>query len=301
VLVDALDAPFRRSYLGRVDLGRLDFSVDAARALHAALLQPLEPYLHSAKHLFIVPDGSLHRLPFAAFAAALPSPTRAPGPIFEVDRYDIAYLPASQYLPANRYPTLTDPRIVAVGFDAPGWQHELDGITSVWGSSRTTIIAQERASETAIRALSHPDILHFVAHAEANHRDPLASHLRLAADSTNDGYLHFTEIAESGPAADLVILSACESTGGKVFRGEGAMSLARAFLESGSRAVVASLWPVGPSAAEFMREFHRGLATGSSPRAALAAAQRAMRKDPETANPFHWAGFVLIEGSGRGR
>jgi len=48
--------------------------------------------------------------------------------------------------------------------------------------------------------------------------------------------------------------------------------------------------------ARLMSGFYRELASGRSESAALAEAQRAALKDPRTAHPFYWAGFVLSGG-----
>jgi hypothetical protein len=75
--------------------------------------------------------------------------------------------------------------------------------------------------------------------------------------------------------------------------------LASAFLAAGSSAVVASLWPVEDRATErLMRRFYDGLARDLTADRALAEAQLALTRDPSTAAPFYWAGFVLV-GDGR--
>ena len=72
----------------------------------------------------------------------------------------------------------------------------------------------------------------------------------------------------------------------------------RAFLLSGARAVVASLWAVDDEAtAVLMQAFYRNRAAGMGDAEALAAAQRAVREDaahPEWAAPYYWAAFVLV-------
>jgi CHAT domain-containing protein len=45
-----------------------------------------------------------------------------------------------------------------------------------------------------------------------------------------------------------------------------------------------------------MSSFHRRLAGGATPAAALRAAGLELLKNPETAHPFYWAGFVLTAG-----
>src|SRR5690606_24030905 len=59
---------------------------------------------------------------------------------------------------------------------------------------------------------------------------------------------------------ELVVISGCETGQGLLLEGEGIMSLARAFLASGAKAALASLWPVSDRAsALFMGRFYRAL------------------------------------------
>ena len=73
------------------------------------------------------------------------------------------------------------------------------------------------------------------------------------------------------------------------------MTLARAFLEGGSAAVVGTLWPVGDeTAAAFSHRFHRALASGQSPASAVRIAQLEMKGDAPVDD---WAAFYVVEGS----
>ena len=59
--------------------------------------------------------------------------------------------------------------------------------------------------------------------------------------------------------------------------------------------MIASLWQVPDAAsAELMKAFYRAIfVDGMRPAAALRAAQADLRKQPRTASPYYWAGFVL--------
>jgi CHAT domain-containing protein len=146
--------------------------------------------------------------------------------------------------------------------------------------------------------MSRFDVIHFVVHAQASARDPLASHLRLAPDSIEDSFLNLDEIAAAKLSARLVVLSACETDAGPILNGEGVMGLARAFLASGAHAVVGTQWPVGPTMAELMQQFYHRLAAGEAPSPALRGAKLALRTQRATAHPFYWAGAVLVTGGG---
>src|SRR6185503_16267466 len=71
-----------------------------------------------------------------------------------------------------------------------------------------------------------------------------------AADPADDGFLTLAEIYELVlHAAELSILSACDTNYGPQQQGEGVWSLARGFLVAGSKRVVASNWLVDDEAA----------------------------------------------------
>ena len=96
----------------------------------------------------------------------------------------------------------------------------------------------------------------------------------------DDGILTALETAELDlSAAELVVLSACETGLGPVAGGEGLLGLQRAFQVAGARTVVASLWKVDDAATErLMTHFYRNLwqKKGLPPLEALRQAQLAI-------------------------
>ena len=103
------------------------------------------------------------------------------------------------------------------------------------------------------------------------------------------------EISAQDFAADLVVISACNTGIGLEIDGEGNMSLARTFLAQGVDSVVSTLWPVDDSAtALFMKEFYRSLnEDGRSLAESLQSAQRTLRDSPRFRHPFFWSGYTL--------
>lgn len=301
--IEDLRSPLVAMYGGRIDVARAHFSPAIAGKLYEALLAPLEPLLVGIRRLTIVPSGALHYVPFDALVL---SGKEASGATrngyrsrrYVVDRYEIAYLPSLQFLAGQGPPdrtVLKGERVVAFAFGVPGDTAELEAIRSAWPARRVATRVGSAASETVARGeVARYGIVHFATHAQARDDDPLSSHLLLAADSANDGYLHLSEVAARRVSARLVVLSACETLSGTLYNGEGLMGLARAFLAGGSRAVVATHWPVGSWAADLMAVFYRRLAAGDEPAAALRAAKLTLLENPATADPFFWAGFVLV-------
>jgi len=119
----------------------------------------------------------------------------------------------------------------------------------------------------------------------------------LSADdgrAEGDGLLQLYEIYDLKLDAQLALLSACETARGPRVAGEGAFALSRGFLAAGAERVIASLWRVNDaSTADLIGALFRGASGGGDWSARLFAAKRAVRARPDTAEPFHWAPFVI--------
>jgi CHAT domain-containing protein len=161
-------------------------------------------------------------------------------------------------------------------------------------------------------------VLHFACHGFIDPEFPQRSGLALSASPEDAGWFTIGDALELDLDANLVVLSACETARGEPKAGEGVESLARAFLDAGARAVVASLWQVGDwAAAETMQGFYEGaLERGLPPARALREAKLALRRSMavrgvgvvspgvaappmlECGHPFFWAPFIHV-GLGR--
>lgn len=293
-----LRRPFTQSYSSRLDLARAPFDLALAHRLYEHLVQPLEPMLGDRDRLTIVPDGPLHLVPFAALVSnLLQGSTSYVDARYLIDRVEIRYVPSTQFLSGSLHPSAHGLRTLVVAGDAPGAEREVRLVQAALGAERVDPLAASLATKTAVLAAARGhSILHFAVHAVADGRDALASHLRLATDSPVEGYLHLNEIAHTRWNGQIVVLSACETLEGPVYNGEGMIGLARAFIEGGAPTVVATGWPIGPSAADLMGQFYRYLAAGAAPASALRAAQLAVRRTRATSHPFYWASFATIEG-----
>jgi CHAT domain-containing protein len=158
----------------------------------------------------------------------------------------------------------------------------------------------DEASEHSFKDLSSKyRILHLAAHAFIDENDPMNSTLVFSPNNEGeeDGLLNVFEIYNLDLNASMVVLSACNTGYGKHKRGEGIMSLARAFFYAGVPDVVMTLWPVGDeSCGKLMTHFYQNLARGASKDAALRNAKLSFLKeaDPITQHPFYWAGYIVV-------
>ncbi len=142
-------------------------------------------------------------------------------------------------------------------------------------------------------------ILHFATHANAELTGPERSGVVLSMFDRRgepvDGVLHHHEIPSLDLAADLVVLSGCQTGVSPAGIAAEELGLATGFLRAGAAQVVASLWDVDDRAtAELMVAFYRAMFAGRSPAEALRVAQIEFVEGGQWQAPFYWAGFTLV-------
>lgn len=230
--------------------------------LTPALLGPVLERLGSLRRLIIVPDGPLQRLPFPALMM--------PGaePVYLAQKITSATIGAASLLTA--IPDQTDDRSPAFTVGADGVESALKA-----GSLRGHRVVQVNAP------------------ASVNETSPRDSAVQLQKDDTNDGSLRPPEIAGLLMDADLVVLAATRTEWGRILRGEGLLTLTRAFMEAGATSIVAPLWDVGErETAHLMRVFYAALDGGVAPDDAVRLAQlQLIRSGGDLAAPRVWAAF----------
>src|SRR5881396_2073118 len=266
------------------------------RRLHATLIAPVEAtgMLAGKNSLVLVPHVELQYLPFAALLDTAGS--------FLVQRYELALTPsASVWIALGDRPggslgaglAAFAPQPAAL----PGSGLEVAAIRRLAGAD-AQVLTGSAATESAFRRLAPTRrVLHLATYGVLNKQNPLFSFVQLAPDAAEDGRLEVHEVFGLHLAADLVVLSACQTGLGSgaladVPAGDDWVGLTRAFLHAGARHVVATLWPVDDWAtAELMERFYGVGDVAADPARALAEAQRALLAAPATRHPFYWAGF----------
>jgi CHAT domain-containing protein len=270
--------------------------------------------------LVIVPDGPLHRLPFAVLR-----PHADAEPLGM--RYRISLAPSAGTWLHWRRQERTSPEAPALALVDPELASSMAGGSEEEGSAALTRTAHSgielgplpharrearsiarhlgrgarsvegaAATEQFLKAsmAKRYAILHLAAHAVVNDQSPQKSAVVLASSGgDDDGLLTFSEVAGIDLQGSAVVLSCCRSASGIHLEGEGVLSLARAFFVAGSPAVVGSLWPLrDDEAAPLFDAFYREIGRGSSLAEALAAARR--DRFEARAPAVAWAGLVLI-------
>lgn len=286
----------------------------------------------TAERLVIVADGALQFVPFAVLPSPSVSAGCAEAPPLVVD-HEIVYLPSASVLGVLRQETAARPPapgLLAVLADpvfsplderirsndsAPSshvstapqplrrLEHsraEADGILALVPAERRFSAFDVAASKNVVIEgdLDAYRIIHFATHAVLDTKQPelsglVFSHVDANGRPQSDPFLRLHELYNLDLAAELVVLSACNTALGKEVRGEGLVGLTRGFMYAGARRVMVSLWSVGDdSTRELMIQFYQGLLEDTlAPAAALRQAQIAMWK--EGRSPFHWGAFIL--------
>jgi CHAT domain-containing protein/tetratricopeptide (TPR) repeat protein len=294
---------------------------DLADTLLGGLLEGV-----TASRMLVIPDGSLNGVPFAALPVARSSTELlvdryvlgyAPSLSLAMNtsrgaaprHTRVAVVSDPVYAPDDRRlqlamgtngGTLRGPRETSPNnlTRLPYSALEARAVLHALGSKDTIALDGFDATPAHVLALSSQPlgVLHFATHAMARRDAPENSALYLseyAADGTfvPNSRITVGEIARTGLRADVVVLSGCATGDGGELRGEGVLGLTYGFLANGSRAVVASLWPIeDASTARFMSEFYGAYRSAPQPAEALRRAQLRTRGSAATAA---WASFVV--------
>jgi len=289
----------------------------------------------SGTRIIIVPDGTLHLLPFDALKKAdaryvLETHVITYAPSATVlyllreshgaNRSAISFLgvgdviyPHSPVVSSNASasPESSDDEgpdffsVNAIAFpDLPGSRQELTAIADI-AKGPTQLLLGPNATEAAFKTLPLSDfsVIHFAVHGLGNAQFPDRAALVLGSSPGHgeDGLLQVREIRDLPLRADLVVLSACDTGNGRLLGEEGIASLERAFLLAGVKAVIASLWTTDDTyTLALMRRLYQHLVDGVDKAASLRQAKLDLLKQfGAEALPVFWAGFTLAgDGSG---
>ncbi len=287
-LLDDLDAHLGAHAIGALEqfpAARADACRRVLQDLYLAVFAPIAPLLRSRDAaptpLVIVPHGPLHRVPFHAlhdgWGYLLRDWIITVSPSVEVAR-------VSAGRPSRRRPAL----VVGVADEAtPMVEAEARGISAELAGAEL-LIGPEATFDRVRAGAGEAGVVHLACHGLFRAENVAFTSFRLA-----DRWVRAADVARFDVPGATLVLSACES--GRVGRmpGDEAAGLARGFLVAGARCVVLSQWLAHDrGTAELMLTFHRHLAAGADPAAALRLAQLAALETYP--HPFHWAPFIAV-------
>lgn len=270
----------------------------AATSLYQYLVSPLLSSLRQTKRLIIIPDDELHYLPFEALQDEQGH--------YLLQKFAVQYQYSTAMLGNEEDVSLSSKVISFAPFAHQGY-HDSSGSLNILPAS-----AEETEGLNGIRLLdsaatkknfleqgNHYQVIHLATHAKADNQDPLRSFISFypGSDTTR---LYAGEIYQLRlDTARLIILSACETGAGQLVKGEGMMSLSRAFAYAGCPNIITSLWKAEDRTVAYItRRLHHYLQRKETIDQALRLAKLDLLKDdeidPRLKTPDHWANLVFI-------
>jgi CHAT domain-containing protein len=278
------------SYVSSFNLLNKDFSNynQAACQLYRTIFQNINL---SVGRIIISPDGRY--FPFEALVTN-ENPLQ-----FFVENYAVSYTYSARYLLNN----FTNGAVTASG--------EFMGMAPVtYSHTLTSLFGSDQSLQRMDNYFSHPTIL---LQSSATKRNFLKEYYKYriiqlythATDSgsTGEPVIYFADSTlslselfyESRPATSLIVLSACETAGGKLYNGEGVFSFNRQFASLGIPSCVSTLWKVDDQATYRITElFYKYIAKGLPMDIALQKAKKELKATSENRLPYYWAAPILV-------
>lgn len=272
---------------------------DISTYLYNKLIEPVKSKLLQTKRLLIIPDDELNYLPFEAL--------QDENKRYLIENFSVQYQYSTALLgkaEGGRYSpgTLSFAPFTVKGYsDSSG-----NSFTSLPASGNEVKKLEGEAftdsnatKNNFLQNINQYSTLHLATHASVNNDDPLKSFI-VFFPSTKDYKLYAGEIADLKlDSTQLVILSACETGTGQLVKGEGLMSLSRAFAYAGCPNIITSLWKAEDRTTAFItQQLHYYLDKNYTKDKALQQAKLDLLNnkeiDPRLKSPNYWAHLLLI-------
>ena len=254
--------------------------------------------------IIIIPDPLLYPIPFAAL--------KDDNGQYLSDNFRIRIVPSLttlrliQHSPADYHSkadaiVIGEPEVSNVYYQGkvlqlcplPGARMEAEMIGRLLGVE--ALLGKDATKQAVLERMHSVSLIHFAAHGYEERGEIALSPISSCGTPHEepDYLLTMAEISQVRLTAKLVVLSCCHSARGQV-RAEGVVGIARAFLASGARAVLAALWAVEDKATmQFMNHFYEHLVRGESASESLHQAMKWMREN-RFSDVKQWAPFMLI-------
>jgi CHAT domain-containing protein len=254
------------------------------------------PKKSSTKNLIIIPDGVLHFMPFEALITQESKTTNFAKMHYLLNDFTIAYNnSASFYLNAEPFCS-KEKTVLGIFpvFEKTNYTltHSKTELQSIQNSFKGKFLDNSTATfQNFKNSAVDYSILHLSTHATSGDIETPAS------IKFYDREVLYSELYHLNIKPNLVVLSACETGIGKLYKSEGAMSIARGFKFAGAQNLLFSLWKVNDyTTAVFMGDFYKNIKKKDAYFEANAKAKRDFLKNKNISNtkksPYYWAPFV---------
>lgn len=269
-----------------------------ARLLYSKLIQPAEQDLRRVNSLIIIPHNELSLLPFDALETKENK--------YLLEKYNVTYQYAATFLQHGDESKFEAQRTLSFApFDGvcktdecefgrlPASDKEIARLEGL------KFRGKEATKKRFLELSRTASVIHLATHAVANSNDPQRSFIAFSTDGDDGGKLYAHELRNTPLSkVHLVFLSACETASGRLIRGEGVMSLSRAFSSAGCLNVITSLWKAEDNATAYISvRFYAYLEQGFSLPEALRKAKLDLLHDGQYAqfhSPQYWSHLVFI-------
>lgn len=276
-----------------------------AKTMYEHLISPVEEKLKNIKRLVIIPDDELNYLPFEALQDKSGK--------YLIEKFSVQY----QYSTSlwgddkDRKEKKSTQILAFAPFASAGFKDlsgsyfsPLPASKEETGNLKGNILKDSLADKRNFLSLAnHYGIIHLATHASANNEEPLRSYIAFYPSKNNnaDDYkLYAPEIYDMNlDSTQLIVLSACETGAGQLIKGEGLMSLSRAFAYAGCPNIITSLWKAEDKTTAFITQrLHHYLEKDLPKDKALQQAKldllQADEIDPRFKTPNYWAHLIFI-------
>ncbi|MEO8237077.1 MAG: CHAT domain-containing protein [Flavobacterium sp.] len=254
------------------------------------------PAYKKHKNLIIIPDGVLSFLPFEALITKESKTTNFAKMHYLLNDFNVGYNNSALFY-LNSIPFSNTKKTVLgifpvfekTNFALTFSKNELQSIKK---NFKGQFFENNNATFSNFRDnAANYSILHLSTHASSGDTETPAS------IKFYDQEILYSELYNLNLNPDLVVLSACETGIGKLYKAEGAMSIARGFQFAGAQNLLFSLWKVNDyTTSVFMADFYQNIKNKQSYFEANANAKRDFLNDPNISNakksPYYWSAFV---------
>jgi CHAT domain-containing protein len=271
-------------------------SLDALADLYDALMRPWAPEMAGGE-LVIIPAPGLETVPYAAL---YDRDARR----HILDDFVVTVRTCLADVAGLDLPAGSDVGRVLIVADAeyrrmerlPESRREASQVNALHPGS-VMLLGEEATGPRFLSELTQATALHFAGHATVNEVAPEMSALVVTGTGgDDDGRIYVHQLLNRSLPLRLVVLSACSTARTRTGDVRGNVTIARAFLDGGAAAVVATLWPVSDDdAATFSIRFHENLRAGATPAVAVRLAQLYVRA--HTSSAAAWAAFCVMQGA----
>ncbi|MTH15208.1 CHAT domain-containing protein [Flavobacterium sp. LC2016-01] len=248
------------------------------------------------QNLIIVPDGILNFLPFEALITKESKTTNFAKMHYLLNDFKIAYNTSANIYLNSKSVSKSEKTVLGVfpvfentAFELSYSKKELESIRS---NFKGKYLENSDATFSNFKNnASNYSILHLSTHASSGDIETPAS------IKFYDQEILYSELYNLHINPDLVVLSACETGIGKLYKAEGAMSVARGFQFAGAQNLLFSLWKVNDfTTSVFMSDFYKNIKNNASYFEANANAKLDYLNDKSIPNakksPYYWSSFV---------